>query len=168
MPPLRRVGDQTLTRFQKIRKFVWIHKLYRDVWLIIITGVVLVGIGNQQKTTDKLTTQSKTVLANRKDTVRSICEGQNANARGVNKGYDYIRALLLAGAALPGDKIVSHDKHNVPLKIKAGRLSKFLEQQGFPAPDVRLARARKSAAGLRKLNVPIQSCEAAVAKIQGK
>lgn len=92
-------------------------------------------------------------------TTGEICRSLNANASKSNENTDYITGLIIAGAALPGDRVVKSDKRGLPTQIEAGNLSRFLQRRfEYPTPTERLNRARAQAGEIHKLSIPQLDC----------
>lgn len=163
--PNSRASDQS--RWGRVKNWWGPGRGYRDIWLIITTGLVAIALG---LAADRMDDTDKT----RVETVEKVCNGQNANARGVNKAFDYISTMILAGVVLPGDEITKIDDRgtatkadDVPAEIKPGKLSQdFTNKYDYPTPQQRLAKANEQVSGLDKLNVPVTDCVQAVEDVK--
>ena len=150
--PQDRAGDR------RFWAFVWQHKLYRDFWLICITGLVVVALASNQ-------TQTDDIQANRIEATETSCKKYNELAGSNNASISYIENLILSGAVLPGDEASPAGVKPADwTSIKAGPLSKQLSAQfpDLPTAEERLANAQEQASGLADTKVSPRDCEAEV------
>ena len=137
--PRRRVTD---TGWYVLRDW------YRDlvpVLSVVIASIALIGLENKVERNRE----------GRKIALQVVC----AVASTQNEGA---RTILLASAALPGDKIVGDFKSG-SFQVVSGPFAKFLEARGFPGPRKRVSNAQAAAvayaldttAGIKQIaNIP--------------
>jgi hypothetical protein len=88
---VRRIGDQS--RRERIRRFLIRENFYRDIWLLIITGLVLVSLLG-------LRDSVRQINSNRHEVLFQNCLAQNARNLGTKSRLD----TLVAGISDPREK----------------------------------------------------------------
>ena len=172
MPNGRKTEDHPLERWNDIvtgwRKFpawAWHHKIYRDVWLFIISGLVLLALmANQDRVDD--------IQASRVEATLLSCNKYNEIVTASNQIFVLLRGMIVSGAALPGDSIKPGGERD-PLKwesIKAGPLSKDIARQfpGFPTAGQRFDQAKQRASMIRENQIDPRNCRAEAVRVNSE
>jgi hypothetical protein len=151
------------TGWKRVPAWFWHHKLYRDIWLVIIT-IVLYGAvqANQDRVDD--------IQANRVSQTHTVCERNNDIIRGYNDGQDFLAKIIVSGVLAAGDTPVPKGEKD-PFKwtaIKDGPLSKSIQRQipGYPNGTVRLATAKKQANEVRNKKIALRNCALDTQKVK--
>jgi hypothetical protein len=134
---------------------------YRDVWLLIITGLVLVALSADSNRTDA-------IQQSRAESTLNNCRSFNEGFSNVNLVLVALTGIVLAGAALPGDEpIPASSDPTMWESIKEGPLSKQIQgvAPNFPSSTERLLRAQDNASALQALKVEMRNCTEAVQKV---
>ena len=160
--PGERVTDQD---FRGKLKWWWSPeggRGYRDVWLIIITGLCLYAVILNGDRVDDI---NKT----RADNLALSCKKSNENSAGINGLSTALQKIIVGGALLPGD--VPSPKSDNPLDwktIEEGPLSGQIQTlaEDFPDATARLESAKKDAQTLEDQEVAARDCDKEVQTVQ--
>lgn len=136
---------------------------YRDVWIFISTGLVLLALVLNQDRVDD-------IQQSRSDLTSSTCAKDNETITRVNETFRYIQGIIVGGSALPGDFIDPAGEEN-PLKwrsIDPGPLSQQIQKQfpAFPSAQQRFEKSKDRAAELEEKKVAQRDCAAEVKAVQ--
>ena len=165
--PNERGGDGH-GRFGRALQIIWMHKLYRDFWLFAISVVVLLAISTNSQQTEDIQKTQAAVQTSRLEALMASCLKSNENTTAINDAFLVIQNLIMAGAALPGDKPVPNGPPVEWEKIIPGPLSASIGRTlpGFPEPTERLTNAKENAAKLNAKKVSLRDCDAEQAELQ--
>jgi len=144
--PQSRYSDQ---RFWSKARY-WSGRLYKDIWLIIITAIVLIALDSALAAVDQIQKERARVT-------RSSCEGQNQRNSNSKKQNDLELISRLADQKTADDL---KDAIEEEVSVVAERL--IAEQPKKIA--VELDRERTAVRSILDANVPIQDCDALVKK----
>jgi hypothetical protein len=151
------------TGWKRIPAWFWHHKLYRDIWLIIITVVLW---GAVQANTDRVSD----INQNRVRATAYSCQKFNDVVAAQNAQFKLIQAQIVSSSALPGD-VIDPKGEKDPLQwkdIHAGPLSMQIGQNfpGFPTAEERFQNAKARAGAIGDAAVQTRNCKAEVASVQ--
>lgn len=140
---------------------------YRDLWMVVITGLVLFAVKANSDRVDDNKAALGAIQANRVDQTRSACAKTNEVIDSVNGLASALERLVISGAALPGDQ-PSPGSDPVKWKtLKPGPLSLQLEHQfpTLPTAQKRLDQAQANATKIEDAKAAGRDCEAEVRAI---
>lgn len=141
----------------------WHGRFYRDIWLLLITVLVLVAVNGNAQTVDS-------IQANRIEATRTSCDKTNDVIKGVNAGTDRLAILVITSQLLPGDISLPKDA-KTPFEwqdIEPGPLSKSIVKTipGYPPPKDRLKTAKRQAEALQDEKIAERDCDAEVKNVE--
>lgn len=160
--PAERITDKT-PFWRRATGVFWQHKLYRDLWLVAITGIALHAIAlNGDRVND--------IQRSRSDVTYRLCGKLNEAIDGTNAAFTTLQRLFVSQALYPGDKSLPNNERD-PLKwndIKPGPLSDQIERLApqFPDTTERLRRARARADQLHENFVGQWNCVEEIKKLE--
>lgn len=142
------------------RVWLWLGRGggYRDVWLLVVTFFVWLSF--------------QSLKENRVEATLGACTKSNEQTAALNELTTALQGLVLASAALPGDKPTPTSDPIDPTKwrtITAGPLSEQLTRQfpGIPTAQQRLDQARANADKLEARKVTPRDCGYEVDLVRG-
>ena len=127
---------------------------YRDVWLIIITGLCLYAVILNGDRVDDI---NKT----RAEILQTSCGKSNENSDGVNSLITTLQQIIVSGSALPGDTPQPQTKNPLEWEsIESGPLSRQIQTlaSSFPTATERLKENQETAATLEDEKVAKRDC----------
>jgi len=135
---------------------------YRDIWLIVITGLALYGLillGDRQ---DEIT-------ATRATNIQTSCVKSNENSEAINSVVTALQKIIVSGSVLPGD--VPSPQSKDPMKwetIEPGPLSRQIKDiaPSFPDATQRLKDNKATAATLDDEKVANRNCDKEVQTVK--
>jgi hypothetical protein len=158
--PSQRAGDKGFKG--RLQSWWGQGRGYRDIWLLAICIAIYFAF---QANAD----QDQAIQQQRVEATALSCAKFNEGANATNAEFTVLQALVISGAALPGDTTKPAGEKN-PTKwksIEPGPLSDQLAQQfpGFPDAQERLKNAEASADKLEEKKVALRGCEGEVKKL---
>lgn len=162
--PRERWSDR-VKGWMTVPAWVWHHKIYRDVWLIVITFFVWQAAQANKDRVDDIQTSRIEATAN-------SCRKSNENTLAVNAEFTFIQTLILQGAVFPGDETLPKGEAN-PLKwtgMIPGPLSLSFQKQfpDFPSPDQRFKDSEHRAKALGARKVSLRDCKAELESVRAQ
>lgn len=130
------------TRLKRLLRENW----YRDIWLILISLLLVLSLLSDRGRTDKIEATQSAITDSRVENVRNLCERINRNTDGVNTALDFISTLVYSPATIDQQRA----------------FQAFIDRAGvenFPPLKQRLQDAKDAAQGIKDNKLSKDNCE---------